>query len=57
VDAKAQSTQQSNNFYWYDQETFFSSILAPNLASEKIHFDTAEFADNPVELWQSRAWG
>ena len=61
VDARAQSTQQSKDFvakhYWYDQEALFSSILASYLASEKMHFGMAEFADNPVELWQSRAWG
>jgi hypothetical protein len=31
--------------------------MLSQLATSKIHFGMAQYADNPIELWYSYVWG
>ncbi|PYH97239.1 hypothetical protein BO71DRAFT_142864 [Aspergillus ellipticus CBS 707.79] len=41
----------------YNLPELFYYILLSQLGQKKLYFGMAEYSDNPVELWYSRAWG
>lgn len=43
------------DLYFFDPLDLFVHILSSDL-SKNIHLGMAEYHDNPIELWHSRAW-
>ena len=43
--------------YWYDPIDLIRTILSATRLREKMFFGMAQYVDEPLELWHSRAWG
>lgn len=43
--------------YWYDPVDLIRTILSATRIRDKMFFGMAQYVDEPLELWHSRAWG